>query len=559
MLNKKPMGQTSTSTPSLPPSLKLWKARQAYLNPESVEEDVGYSQYQDDPVGFGQDVLNLSYIPKVKQVMESVRDFPVTVATSANAVGKSHGAASTAAWFYKSYEDSQVYTAAAPPQENLKKVLWGEIGGLVRDNPELFAGDKVTTMNVERHDQSFITGVAIPTTGSEMEREAKFSGKHAPHLLFIVDEGDAVPEEVYRGIEGCMSGGHARLLVMYNPRHRSGRVWRMVRDEQANVVQLSALDHPNVVEGRDVIPGAVTRETTVRRVNMWTMPLVDGEKPDEECFEVPGYLVGYQAKDMKGVLQPPLNGGWRRVTDSAFWYMVLGEYPVAGEMQLISSAWINAARARFDVYVAEHGMKAPVGVKAILGQDVAEMGKDSNVACLRYGGYVAPMETWGGVDVLVTGDRAVNIYRDTGAERACVDATGIGSGVAPHMSRAGCHAVGVKVASSPTYKLERGEFRTLRDQLWWEVREWLRTDTGAMLPPDERLIEELTIPTYAPDKRSRKITVMEKATMREKLGRSPDRADALCLTFAPDVGVGGSEVESMSLRDFLEWRREHGG
>ena len=41
-----------------------------------------------------------------------------------------------------------------------------------------------------------------------------------------------------------------------------------------------------------------------------------------------------------------------------------------------------------------------------------------------------------------------------------------------------------------------GDFYILRDQLWWQVREWLRTDPGAMLPPDEMLIEELTIPTY---------------------------------------------------------------
>ena len=58
-----------------------------------------------------------------------------------------------------------------------------------------------------RSDKSFIQGVAIPMSGSPEEREAKFSGKHSPVLIFIVDEGDAVPEEVYKGIEGCMSGG----------------------------------------------------------------------------------------------------------------------------------------------------------------------------------------------------------------------------------------------------------------------------------------------------------------------------------------------------------------
>jgi hypothetical protein len=74
-----------------------------------------------------------------------------------------------------------------------------------------------------------------------------------------------------------------------------------------------------------------------------------------------------------------------------------------------------------------------------------------------------------------------------------------------------------------------GWMRILRDQLWWACREWLRTDPGAMLPPDELLIEELQTPTYEVDRG--KIRVMKKDTMREVLKRSPDRADSLCLTF----------------------------
>ena len=82
-----------------------------------------------------------------------------------------------------------------------------------------------------------------------------------------------------------------------------------------------------------------------------------------------------------------------------------------------------------------------------------------------------------------------------------------------------------KVASSPTEKTELGEFQILRDQLWWACREWLRTDTGAMLPPDELLVEELQTPTY--EVVNGKVRVMKKATMKELLKRSPDRGDAL--------------------------------
>jgi hypothetical protein len=121
---------------------------------------------------------------------------------------------------------------------------------------------------------------------------------------------------------------------------------------------------------------------------------------------------------------------------------------------------------------------------------------------------------------------------------AQVDATGVGAGVAPMMMRKGCPATAVKVASSPTMKTEMGGFNILRDQLWWSVREWLRTDR-AMLPSDELLLEELRIPTY--EVKNGRIRVMDKATMRELLKRSPDRADALCLTFNESGFFAGCE------------------
>jgi len=261
-------------------------------------------------VGFGEKVLGESFTDEVKILMESVRDNPVTVAQSSNAVGKTHAAARIAVWWFKCFPDSQIYTAAAPPESNLKKLLWGEIGGKVEKHPDLFKSDTTTNLHIARSAKSFLTGVTIPMSGTEAQREAKFSGKHSPHLLFILDEGDAIPDEVYRGIESCMSGGHARLLVMFNPRAEIGEAYRMIRDGRANVVKLSAFNHPSVVTGQDVIPGAVTRETTIRRINEWCRPLAQGEQIDGECFELPAFLEGQTAKSQSGQEYPPLKPGW---------------------------------------------------------------------------------------------------------------------------------------------------------------------------------------------------------------------------------------------------------
>ena len=66
----------------------------------SIDRDLGgigdYGKYQEDPVAFGHEVLGETYTAEVKKMMESVRDNIATVAKSANATGKTHGAARVA-------------------------------------------------------------------------------------------------------------------------------------------------------------------------------------------------------------------------------------------------------------------------------------------------------------------------------------------------------------------------------------------------------------------------------------------------------------------------------
>ena len=141
-----------------------------------------YPQYQNDPLGFCTNVLGDTFAPDVIPVMESVRDHPVTIARSANATGKTHAAARIAIWWYKCFDGAQVYTCAAPPEGNLKKLLWGEIANVLARNEGLFVNDAVSTasMNVGRSRDGlkaandFITGVTIPGSGKPEEREARF-------------------------------------------------------------------------------------------------------------------------------------------------------------------------------------------------------------------------------------------------------------------------------------------------------------------------------------------------------------------------------------------------
>lgn len=511
----------------------------------SIKDDAGpqghsvYSQYQDNPVGFGEDILGDSYTPDVERMLNSVRDYEITVAQSANATGKTHGAARAAVWWYKCYPYAQVYTAAAPPESNLKRLLWGEIGSIIESQTELFKNDIKTYLSVSRSKLVFLEGVTIPSSGSEHQREAKFSGKHAPHILFILDEGDAIPDEVYTGIESCGSGGMFRLLVMFNPKQEVGEAYRMIRDKRCNLVHLSAFNHPNVITGDDIVPGAVTQQTTVRRINEWCRyagPKGTKGTAGKQTFDLPDHLDGVVSWNQGKTFQfSPLKVGVYEVMTPAFSYMVLGQYPAQSENQLISKEWTAMARTRWDLYISTHGEVPPLGVNGIAGQDVAEFGDDENCFIIRYGGYVTMPILWGGVDTMRSSDRGEAEFNSRGnIEVINVDAIGVGAGVAPALNRSGCFAVPVKVSERSdkvvyTDKNYEAECYLIRDQLMWAVREWLRTDPGAMLPPDEGLLEELHTPTY--QELNGFIHCMKTEVFRELIKRSPDKLTALMLTF----------------------------
>lgn len=524
-----------TGNPALANAVSQHIKEQLAERLQGLEADRRFQAYQNRPYEFSRDYFQEDYPPKIVEMMNSVRDYPVTLVRSANSIGKTFAAARIAIWWFKTYMESKVYTIAPGGTNALRRGIWAEIGSLARRHESLFRGNKVNILNIYRSEDSFIAGVNYPITGTPEEQEAGFSGKHAPHLLMIADEGDSIPEAIYRAINSCLTGSHGRLLVMFNPRQESGPLARMERDGLANVIELNAFDHPNVVEDKNIYPGAVDRATTVRRVNQWSRPLAPNEQPDRECFEVPEYLVGEVGYDQAGNALPPLKAGYRKATENEMYYMVLGRYPARSTSQLISHTDIENARDRWDAYVAEFG-EVPDD-QPVMGLDIAEFGADSTVATFRYENFVARQESWYGVDPDLSASMGAEKYQKRNALACYVDANGVGAAVPHRMMRLGAAAYGVKAHSKPTISCDLngeiiGEFNSLDDQLWWQVREWLRTE-NAMLPPDEDLIEELVTPNY--QIAGGKIKVTPKKDLKEILRRSPDKAESLKLTFSPRI------------------------
>jgi len=72
--------------------------------------------------------------------------------------------------------------------------------------------------------------------------------------------------------------------------------------------------------------------------------------------------------------------------------------------------------------------------------------------------------------------------------------------------------------------VEAERFDNLRSQIWWRLREDLRQDRIA-LPNDDELWLDLTTPTFTT--RNGKICVEQKEQIQIRLGRSPNKGDAV--------------------------------
>ena len=115
------------------------------------------------------------------------------------------------------------------------------------------------------------------------------------------------------------------------------------------------------------------------------------------------------------------------------------------------------------------------------------------------------------------------------SELEFVDGTGgFGAGVVDQLRVAGLTPQEIHFSGKPIDPM----FFNKRSEMIYNMAQWVKN--GGALVYDEKLITELTTPTYT--FHNGKIRVEEKEQIRKRLGFSPDRADALALTFAlPDM------------------------
>lgn len=122
-----------------------------------------------------------------------------------------------------------------------------------------------------------------------------------------------------------------------------------------------------------------------------------------------------------------------------------------------------------------------------------------------------------------------SLARKYNPQNVNVDLIGVGHGVVDRLQEMGIDANGVNVGGEPTAK-ER--YYNIRMELWAKLRQAI-INGNLELPDDNELLEELLSPQREfKNSKSGVVEILEpKEQIKQRLGRSPDTADALALTF----------------------------
>lgn len=372
--------------------------------------------------------------------------------------------------------------AVSITKDNIRDNLWSELQkwrGRSAFFTEAFEWTNTRIFAKDHRETWFFSQRTWAKNANAQEQSDALAGLHSKFMLFVLDESGGIPRAVMATAEAGLANAHlegawAKLVQGGNPTHTEGPLYDACTTE-------AHLWH--VIE----ITGDPDSPRRSQRISIdWAR-----EQIAKYGAENPWVLVN-----------------------------VFGKFPPSSINSLLGPDEVQAAMARQPTPEQYEWAQKRLGV------DVARFGDDRTVLYPRQG-------LWSGIPVQLRHQRTTAIAARVllaqerwGWELGFIDDTGHwGHGVIDNLHAAGAPIEGVQFhapAIDPRYANRRAE-------MWLRMTEWVKT-VGALAPSLKELIGELTTPTYTFVKG--KFQLEDKDMVKERLGRSPDLADALALTFA---------------------------
>lgn len=471
------------------------QSQESGLTPEQREF------YKLNPILFAKDILGVDLYSRQEEVMCAVRDFERTAVASAHGVGKSFVAAIIVLWFITCFCPSTVITTA-PTARQVKDILWKEIAaGYYRSKIPL--GGRMLSQDLIMSDKQKWFATGFTTTKFNLDR---FQGFHNTNILVVLDEACGVAQSLYNAFEGLLSAGAViRLLLIGNPSDSATEFGKAFREDSLyHKFHLSVFDEPNFYTF------GITLDDIKK--NTW-QEKITGPLP-RTYLSVPKWAAERYA-------------AWGE-DNPLFQVKIMGNFPIINANRFIPLNWIERAIAKDEVEAGEK----------IIGVDIAREGDDESVLCIRDGNVVKPFLVWNHLDTMQSVNRIAAILDLEKPSKIFVDSVGVGGGIYDRLKELGYAVIplnGGERAYEETYYNSRSE-------MYWGVRKALEAD-ALILPDDDILTNEMLNIEYSFTVKN-KFRVEPKDETKKRLGKSPDRFDALAATFfskpAEGMTVAGS-------------------
>lgn len=424
---------------------------------------------------------------KQRELLQSLAKYDRITTRSGHKTGKSFSASIAAWWWFYTQKDAKVILLA-PSFTQLNKILWTEIKNM---------GKYLRVQHGSRIYENVNAGIISPdnraifgfTANTKPEKVAGHSGR----ILYLVDEASGVPDEIHQ-VLGTVPNG--KVFEISNPTKSFGAFYEHHQSTEWHKVHLSSIDAANE--------------------NQW---------------------LGRRWKYENLANQNWVEARRREYHEGSYWFdvRVRGEFPAQSTDTVISNQSVMDAWSR----QCEHS----AGEDIHIGVDVARFGEDLSAIAVRIGFELLYIKTYEKEDTVQIADRVskeiekyILRYNNRRIHVKFDCSNGFGSGVfdivkSRYSFKENVTMHEIYFGGAPT----DSHYNNMRDQIWFEMSHWI---DSATLPKDDDLRKELVSVKYAYDSKG-KHKVESKPDLKKRIGRSPDRADALALAC---FGIDGGEV-----------------
>lgn len=439
------------------------------------------SRYRADLLGFVHDCLTFTKsdgpTPYQDEILAELPTRHRIAVRGPHGIGKTALASWIALWATLTADDCKVPTTASAWRQ-LTKFLWPEVHKWSsrlrwdRIGREPFSRAELLTLTLKR--SSTCEAFALASNNADL-----IEGAHASRLVYIFDEAKAIPVPTWDAAEGAFATGDCYALAVSTPGQPTGRFY----DIHRRAPGYSDWWTRHVTLSEAIAAGRVSRSWAEQRRRQW------GE------------------------------------TSAVYQNRVLGEFAESSEDSVISLASVEAANRR---WLEWRDAGSQVGVLTTVGVDVGR-GGDRTILALRFDDVLAELRASGKADTMDVVGRVVAALSRGGV--AIVDVIGVGAGVVDRLREQKKSVLAFNAAEKTLARDRSGElgFVNKRSAAWWAMRELLEGDSIS-LPPHDELTGDLTAPTWTHTSTG-KISVESKDTIRKRLHRSTDCADAVIQAF----------------------------